>query len=532
MIQPLAAAALLVLASAAALRAQQPDPETAGFLLMRGVDTVSVERFSRTGGVLEGRILARKRVPITYRAVVDAGATIDRLELQVLQPGAPEEAPPRQRLVALFRGDSIFTQAFSGDSSKAERLGTRSGALPYHPQLPMLSLLEQVVRRARVLGGERVQVPVFLMSSGAQTVLATVEFRGADSARVEIGSIDARLAVDREGRILGGVAQGEQVIERVAVLPGRVFATQPADYSAPAGAPYTAEEVRIETAAGHTLVGTLTIPKNATGRVPAVVTITGSSRQDRDHNTPYGGPYRIFRQVADTLGRRGIAVLRMDDRGVGQSTGDFESATTADRADDIRAGLAYLRGRQDIDGRRLGLVGLSEGGAIAPMIAATDPALDGIVLLAAPASTGRQILEYQGRYNIEQKEAIRPEQRDSVYRSELAKVEARLHEEPWLRFFLSYDPLQTARRVRQVPVLILHGTTDRNVPPADAQRLAEAFRRAGNRDVTVRMFEDMNHIFLRDPDGNPSKYESLPSFEVAPEVLGTIADWTAAHLKR
>lgn len=528
----IAAAVLATFACLSPLHAQAGSAGTAGFLLRRGADTLSVERFSLTNGMLEGRILARKRIPILYRAAVNANATIDRLELEALQPGAPEEASPRQHLVALFRGDSLIIQTRAGDSTKVERIATQAGALPYHPQLPMLSLLEQIVRRARVLGGEMVQVPVFLMGSGSQTVAANIEFRGADSARVTLGSIDARLAVDREGRILGGRAQGEQIIERVQAVPDRAFATQVPDYSAPAGAPYTAEEVRIKTAAGHTLVGTLTVPKHATGPVPVVVTITGSSRQDRDHNSAYGGPYRIFRQVADTLGRRGIAVLRLDDRGVGESTGNFESATTADRADDIRAGLAYLRSRREINGRRLGLVGLSEGGVIAPMIAATDPTLNGIVLMAAPASTGRKILEYQGRYNIQQNEAIRPEQRDSVYEAEAAKLEARLDEEPWLRFFLSYDPLQTARRVRKVPVLILQGTTDRNVPPDDAQELAQAFRRAGNRDVTVRMFEGVNHIFLRDPDGNPKRYESLPSFEVGPQVLGAIADWTAAHLKR
>lgn len=222
----------------------------------------------------------------------------------------------------------------------------------------------------------------------------------------------------------------------------------------------------------------------------------------------------------------------MDDRGVGQSTGDLESATTADRADDIRAGIAYLRSRPEIDGRRIALIGLSEGGLIAPMIAATDTTLAGIVLLAGPGSTGREILQYQGRYNIEQNARIRPEQRDSVFRAETAKLEAQLDSKPWLRLFLSYDPLQTARQVRRVPVLILQGTTDRNVPPGDAAKLAQAFRRAGNPDVTVRMLEGVNHIFVRDADGNPKHYSSLPSLDVVPEALGTMTEWISSHLKR
>lgn len=385
----LSALALLVLAAAPPVHGQEPGTGTGGFLLRRADDTLSVERSARAGGVLEGRVLARKRIGLAFRAAVDPDATLGRLELQVRQPGAPEDAPARQEAVVHFRGDSVIAESRSGDSVKVERIGTRAGALPYHPQLPMISLLEQIVMRARVLGGERVQVPVFLLGSGSRTVDATVELRG-DSARVTLGTIAAQLAVDRDGRILGGRAQGDQVIERLAAVPDRLLATTAPDYSAPADAPYTAREVRIATTAGHTLVGTLTIPRGAAGPVPAVVTITGSSPQDRDNNTPYGGPYRIFRQVADTLGRRGIAVLRMDDRGVGESTGNFASSTTAQRADDFREGIAYLRTLREIDGRRIALVGLSEGGAIAPMIAATDPSLRGIVLLAGPASTGRR----------------------------------------------------------------------------------------------------------------------------------------------
>jgi predicted acyl esterase len=117
------------------------------------------------------------------------------------------------------------------------------------------------------------------------------------------------------------------------------------DYSAPLGAPYTAHDVTIPTSMGHVLAGTLTLPNGASvaSKVAAVVTMTGSGPQDRDEtlNSPPG--FRPFRQFADSLGRRGIAVLRMDDRGTGGSTGNHRTATSADFAEDIRAGLAYLR---------------------------------------------------------------------------------------------------------------------------------------------------------------------------------------------
>src|SRR5262249_7496790 len=130
------------------------------------------------------------------------------------------------------------------------------------------------------------------------------------------------------------------------------------DYSPPAGATYTAVSVTVPTTRGYTLAGTLTLPMGASAshRVPAVVTITGSGPQERDEALPCGG-YRPFRQVADTLSRRGIAVLRMDDRGTAGSGGTFKGTTDEGFRDDIRSGLAYLRTRPEIDTTRLALVG-------------------------------------------------------------------------------------------------------------------------------------------------------------------------------
>lgn len=298
------------------------------------------------------------------------------------------------------------------------------------------------------------------------------------------------------------------------------------DFSAPTGAPCTAEEVIIKTAAGHSLAGTLTLPKNSSRPVAAVVTITGSSPQGRDHNTTDGnGGYRIFRQLADTLGRRGIAMLRMDDRGVGASTGDFWSATTPDRADDIREGIAYLRSHTGIDASRIALVGLSEGGMIAPLIASTDTTLAGIVLMAGPFSTGKEILAEQIRYRIMEDSKIPEEQRDSAFKVEQADYERMREKLPWLRYFWSYDPAATARKVRNVPVLILQGTTDRNVSWTEAEKLAGTFREAGNTQVSVRILQNVNHIFLADADGNPEKYSSLSSFDVSPGILSIIVEW-------
>jgi uncharacterized protein len=262
-----------------------------------------------------------------------------------------------------------------------------------------------------------------------------------------------------------------------------------------------------------------------------VVTITGSGAQDRDQSIPMVAGYRPMREIADTLGRRGVAVLRLDDRGFGASGGDFGAATSADFAADIDAALAWLRARPDIDGARLGLVGHSEGGLIAPLVAARDTLLRGIVLIAGPAETGRSIIEYQQRYAIEHSPAIPPGSRDSALAAAARQLDEAAAAQPWLRYFLDHDPLAVAARVRRTPVLVLHGATDRQVTAAQAETLGAAFRRAGNPDVSVRVFEDVNHLMLRDPVGNPAGYAALPSTALERAVLGALADWLAERLR-
>ncbi|MHB1327742.1 MAG: alpha/beta hydrolase family protein, partial [Gemmatimonadales bacterium] len=188
---------------------------------------------------------------------------------------------------------------------------------------------------------------------------------------------------------------------------------QPTDYSAPANAPYRAIQVVIQTPMGHTLSGTLTLPKTAsrTSPVPAIVTISGTGPQDRDEYLGFGD-YRPFRQFADSLGRRGIAVLRMDDRGVGASGGTFNGATPVDFVKDIRAGLAYLRTRDEIDATRLGLLGHSEGAIDAPMVAIEEPSLKALVLLAGQARKLGGAAKFQLENMVRRDTTLSPDERE------------------------------------------------------------------------------------------------------------------------
>jgi fermentation-respiration switch protein FrsA (DUF1100 family) len=316
------------------------------------------------------------------------------------------------------------------------------------------------------------------------------------------------------------------------------------DYSAPPGASFTAEEVTIPVK-DFALAGTLLLPKTGHQPFPAVVMITGSGQQTRDEYLPLAGleKYRPFRQIAEALSARGIAVLRVDDRGVGKSTGiqSLANATSADFADDARAQIDYLRHRGDIDPRRIALIGHSEGGMIAPMIAASDPQIAAIVLMAGPGKRGDEIILYQLGSGLdsdptltdEAKVKQRAEQREMIHAlaagGEAPKAPAEL-KGAWMKYFFNYDPLPTIGKVRQ-PILILQGALDRQVTAEQADTLEDTARKAGNQDVTKHVYANLNHLFLPAKTGSPLEYNSLSTNTIGDEVINTLANWLIEKLK-
>lgn len=518
--------ALLAAALApAAARAQAGEQGT--FVMRTGNDTIVVERFTRSvnGVEADAAVTGRAHIVYTLRTAADASAT--GMELRVWTQGAADTTPPAQHAVIAWAGDSAVQTIDAGGRHLVQTVHGARGALPLVN--PSAVLIEQILMRARALGA-RDSATVSVMPVGAaQLVPVRVAWLGADSAVAVLGGVEIRARVSAAGRLLGAVVPSQRLSIDRAAGPVSVTFRAP-DYSAPAGAPYTAEEVRVPHPSGFTLAGTLTLPSRRSGRVPAVVTITGSGLEDRDEAIPIVAGYRIFRQVADTLGRRGIAVLRMDDRSYGGSGGNAQSATSQDFATDIEAAVAYLRTRPEIDPERIALVGHSEGGIIAPMVAASDRRIRAAVLIAGTAWDGRRVIDSQLRYAAEHDSTLTPARRDSMLAKSRAQVDAMARTIPWMRYFLGYDPLPAARRVTQ-PVLILQGGNDRQVTPEQAPALAAAIRAGGNRDVTVRVFPGLNHLMVPDPTGNPARYSSLPSPKVSPEVLGAMADWLVAKLR-
>lgn len=331
-------------------------------------------------------------------------------------------------------------------------------------------------------------------------------------------------------------------------------------------------------AAGIGLAGTLTKPRGA-GPFPAVLLITGSGPQNRDEEMLGHKPFLV---IADALTRRGIAVLRVDDRGVGGSTGDFSKATTQDFAGDALAGVAFLKSRPDIDGAKIGLIGHSEGGLIAPMAAMRSPDVAFIVLLAGPGIVGEQILTLQSALigkamgatdaAVAQNRALQ-ERAFALLKTEtdaaaLRKALRALFEEkpaaaaasvpdarlaakpvpksgapnpaveaqitmmttPWFRYFLTYDPRPALTQVR-CSVLAVIGDKDLQVPARENAPAIEAALRAGrNMDWAVEVLPGLNHLFQTAKTGSPTEY-ALIEETVAPAALQRIGDWIEERVR-
>jgi uncharacterized protein len=499
--------------------------EEGAFIARRGGDTVQVERFTRTDRMLLVDLDVR-RPPMRqrYTATLTPDRLAPRFEIEIWAPGsAPGSAAGHRAELRLEGSTARLVQ-----NQREMELPSMEGALPFID--PSFSLVEQVLRRARLVGGEISRVPVFL-PSGGRSLEAEVRWLAGDSAVFTVGDTEMRLSVDRVGRLLGARSDG-MVVERVrhpgaeAAGPGQDPSGRLAEtgYGAPHGAPYAAEEVRVATEAGHELVGTLTVPVDRPGRLPAVLLLPGAGLRDRDGASASLPAHRPLREIADTLSRLGMAVLRLDARGHGDSGGSRSEATTAGFAEDARAAVTYLRSRQEIDPDRLALVGHGEGAAIALMLGASDPRIRALVLTGAAARPGMEVTLHQNRSSLEASGELMPAQVDSVLLTVRASLEAQKRQSPWARFYLEHDPAPDARRVRG-STLVVHGGSDRQVPVNFAEELHAILQPApgGRKDLLI--LPGHNHLLVYDPWGNPQRYGELADLRLSPWVLGPVAEW-------
>lgn len=498
--------------------------------LLRG-DTIQVETFTRTSTRIAGVVFPRVGGRQRYSNAILPNGRLGALSLAAFANGSKADAPPMMRAELSMVGDTCLAIiTMTGQEPQTQRIPSSANASPILNT--SIAVFEVMIGSARRSANETATQSL-LLAAGGKTIPVTLSGLKTDSVYTTIGSTEFYFITDPSGRIVrAGLPKESLIITRVdGAAVSRIGLAKP-DYSAPSSAPYAAEAVTVPTTFGHALGGTFTKPSGVTTRLPVVISITGSGAQDRDEFIGIvPGGYRLFRQVADTLGRRGIAMLRMDDRGYGESGGSFSAATSRDFANDIRAAIVYLRARPDVDGRKIFLIGHSEGGLVAPMVATDDSALAGIVLMAGTGRTGRAILEFQAKYAIEHDTSLTVAKRDSQLARAPMTVDSVLKSTPWLNFFGAHDPIAAARKVT-TPVLILQGGDDQQVIASEAPLLEAAFRAGGNRDVTVRVFPSLNHLFIFQPGGDPAGYATLPTNLASSEVLGAAVDWIAARVGR
>ncbi|MBN2379871.1 alpha/beta fold hydrolase [candidate division WOR-3 bacterium] len=365
---------------------------------------------------------------------------------------------------------------------------------------------------------------------------------------------DGKLEEERiSGTFKQGIARGEFYLER----------PEPEVY------PYPTEEVSIKVSDELTLGGTLSTPEG-TGPFPAVILITGSGPQDRDENI-FG--FKIFKMIADHLTRNGIAVLRSDDRGVGESvfTGDARKVTTADFTKDAEAQFRFLEGRSGIDKRKIGILGHSEGAIVAVMAAAQNPNVAFIITMAGEAVPGDELLPEQLELTMKaegksaeeiaeqlemQKKTLQAARSQEGFDEVEAAVKAIIEDEvdklpraqrkalgdkdahvakvteaqmemvksAWFEFFVTYDPRTDLAKVK-CPVLALFGAKDVQVPAASQSKaLEETFSKAGKTNYRIKVFTDANHLFQKAETGGVSEYAKLAK-EFHPGFLDTVSAW-------
>jgi pimeloyl-ACP methyl ester carboxylesterase len=325
--------------------------------------------------------------------------------------------------------------------------------------------------------------------------------------------------------------------------------------------PYYNEDVVFEnTEAKITLAGTLTLP-NKNGTFPVVILISGSGPQDRDESFMGHKPFLV---LADHLTKQGIGVLRFDDRGHGESTGDFGNATTEDFSKDVLSAIAYLKTRNDIDIENIGLIGHSEGGIIAPLAANNSKDVAFMVLLASTGVSGAELSVMQSKtlrqfpvkdevaYEKNVREAIAivtsnknaleikneltthyndfirpilmslnvPEEKINLFIDSQVKTSVK----PWSRYFLQYNPADEIEKL-EIPVLSLNGSKDTQVnAKINQEGIRNALIKGENKDYKIVELENLNHFFQECDTGKMDEYRKIEQ-TFSPTALKEISNW-------
>jgi len=377
---------------------------------------------------------------------------------------------------------------------------------------------------------ERIDTPEFKV--GNQTV-TTEHFRAGTNLGLafEVWANNENVPL-----LIRIAAQNVKIVRGGSEALAELIMPPPAKPVASASDPFTSEEVSFQNGQ-QKLAGTLTLPKTGTAPFPAVIIISGSGLQDRDGS----GVADFYRLIAERLSRSGVAVLRVDDRGVGKSVPLLtRSSSYRDLINDTKAAFEFLNSRKEIDHKRIALAGHSEGAQTALAIAAEDARVGAIILLAGTSRSLDRIVTEQALYNIALMGPVNPADRtrfsaisimlEKWFRDAKEKKQsanAANDELTYYRDHLASDPLSLARKVR-IPVLILNGERDGNVLAYHALELAQALADSGNKQVLVRIFPNLTHLFT--PSQLDKAVTDTQAGQVSTEVLETMEKWATQVL--
>lgn len=322
--------------------------------------------------------------------------------------------------------------------------------------------------------------------------------------------------------------------------------------------PYHEEDLVFESMeSGVNLAGTLTFSESG-GSFPAVVLIRGSGPQNRNEEIMGHKPFLV---LADYLTRQGIAVLRFDDRGVGGSTAGSSGDTTENFALDVMGGISYLKTRKEIDHTKIGLIGHSEGGIIAPMVAAKSPDIAFIVMMAGTGVPGEEVLKRQGELIMRATGASEEQVKENTKAQKVMfdiiksttdidaakrKVQEALSDlnpiirdtaytqmgsamSPWMRYFITYDPKPTLEKVK-CPVLVLNGEKDLQVSPMqNLPEIDKALIAGKNKNYKIIELSGLNHLFQTCKTGSVNEYAQIEE-TISPNVLELITSWILEYV--
>lgn len=287
----------------------------------------------------------------------------------------------------------------------------------------------------------------------------------------------------------------------------------------PANPSYIQEEITFRTeGVNYDFKGTLTYPKKE-GKYPLMIMISGSGLQNRDEEIMQHRPFAV---IADYMANNGIAVFRYDDRGFGTEDTALFNATTLDFANDVESAINAVKNHPNIDADKIGLVGHSEGGLIAPIVASRNSEVDFLILLAGPGVNGMEVLVEQTKailkVNGYSKKEIE-EQLKALKNGELAG-----HSHPWMKCFLDLEPAEYLKKVKQ-PILVLNGTKDLQVLHyQNLPAIKKALKEGGNKSYKIHKLKGLNHLFQECKTGSPNEYFQIEQ-TISPKVLKLMKDF-------